>query len=206
MPGEFFTEEAPQEFAVDIAAVGRTARAGRMTLAQLRERLSRLKSLVGQQALSRVKPEFGAYMYYSWWQEVGNKWTRKSGNFRPHILPAVLNNASEILRVLAQYYLDTTAEIMRSTGAVPQEKIVAGYAKAWTRALNDKPRREAVVNAPKKYGFHRRSIYGYAYARTDDEIRAFQEQQRAARKVKETAAQFKSRIKSARATARRTSK
>jgi len=112
-------------------------------------------------AWDNVHPEFGAYMWYSKWLEEG---TVKMAA-RPHIVPAVKSAMSSIVASLAADARKILFDVwfgMSSSWNIHavQLKLEA----AWVRALNDKPRQFATgrPQCPVLYGFHRRSIRGYA--------------------------------------------
>jgi hypothetical protein len=110
-------------------------------------------------AWQSIKPQFGAYMYYSKYLEEG---TTKMF-MRPHILPAVKVNLGDILKVLAEgckKELDRIWYGMASPWNV--SAVTREFKNAWKKALNGRVRQYAVDMAPYNYGFHRRSIRGYA--------------------------------------------
>lgn len=137
--------------------------------------------------LRRVNPEFGAYMSYSMYQEYGTH--NSDGTWRlwprPHIEPAVQRNAAPIVRELTDASLQIasgmTFKLKRGASGVKKPTPVTAkdiYERAWLRILNGSVRILAVRLATEQhvweFGFHRRSIQGYIYARTADEIRAQQ--------------------------------
>ena len=71
-------------------------------------------------------------------------------------------------------------EMHKRSHGLPQRQVQIMWERSWIRVLNDGksgPRAVAIGLAPYEFGFHRRSIHGYAAARSDAEILA--EQQRA---------------------------
>lgn len=104
---------------------------------------------------------------------------------RPHILPAVHNNASEIVRELQSYTMNFLQQtIGKNVSSARYESV---YEKAWMRVLNGKVRITAVDLAKAQgvwqYGFHVRSIAGYSRPRSHAEIRSIQQEAEAQRKA-----------------------
>jgi hypothetical protein len=54
----------------------------------------------------------------------------------------------------------------------------------WLRALNDKPRAQAVKTAPFEFAFHRRSIRGVVKIPTENDIIQEQKKAESARKLR----------------------
>lgn len=125
-----------------------------------------------QSAIRNVQPEFGAYMSYSLYLEVGTK--RMAA--RPHLELAVSATAGAILNELNSAMIKIVAA-KTTMSATQTEDVIA---KAWIRALMGPTRQYAVAACTAvgavQYGFHRRSISGYAYRRSTAEIQAFQTQ------------------------------
>lgn len=121
-----------------------------------------------------VQPEFGAYMSYSLFQEVGTANNKPPP--RPHIIPALLACKSQITNGMANYlnaYLHATVGKKRTIA-----NLTKIYEEAWMRVLNGPARIKAVSLAQAQgvweYGFHARSIHGYATPRSQGEILAMQ--------------------------------
>ena len=120
--------------------------------------------------------EFGAYMLYSRYLEEGTK--NKDGSVRmqarPHMLPAIVNNADLILSQAADGIMTVVDRVWEgkqgSIGATAAFEISKQISNAWVRVLNDKPRRDAVDRAPYEFGFHKRSIRGYSSPRKESDI------------------------------------
>ena len=122
-----------------------------------------------------VRPEYGAYMPYSMFQEVGIPGSEPPFPFTPHIEPSIMRNATFIrqglqrgLSQLILRYSRTDFPVLKSA-----RKEVS---KVWEGVLNAKPRIDAMKNAPVEYGFHRSTIRGYGDARTAMEIRKQQQE------------------------------
>lgn len=139
---------------------------------ELREFVKSIKNGVKhvQHALQVIQPEFGAYMSYSLYLEEG---TRKMAA-RPHIKVAVLASKGAIVKEQAAAL--TKMMGTKNLSAAGAEQIMK---TAWIRALNGPTRQYAVALATSlgvvQYGFHRRSIGGYAYKRSPGEILAVQQ-------------------------------
>lgn len=135
---------------------------------KLKERFLYVAAHLGP-SIAKVTPEFGAYMAYSGVLELG----RKDGKLkpRPHIVPAIQHNAQGIVKHLLDSWTRAIKVMMAGTSIDAQKETE----DAWIRALNSRPRIEAVKNAPFQYGFHRRSIMGYAKRRSDNDIKAEQD-------------------------------
>ena len=135
-----------------------------------------------EDAIKEVKPEFGAYMSYSFYLEMG---TRKMPA-RPHIRPAVEKNAQVIVEGVLDYLLDYLSRSFASTSGTSAMQDKQAYERAWLRMLNGPVRQTAVELSTElkiyEYGFHRRSIYGYVAERTPAEIAAQQAQAMADRR------------------------
>lgn len=144
-------------------------------------------------AWNAIKPEFGAYQYYSRYLEEGTSRMRA----RPHILPAVAFAMPKILDDIAIEATDLLWTMIlpglgthtgvgfgpiqprggppaRYIAQITDEQVRKRLERAWRRTLNDTPRRYAVDNAPSKYGFHRRSIRGYSQPPDYSQIRKWQ--------------------------------
>ena len=129
-----------------------------------------------------VKPEFGAYMSYSRFLEEGTKnmpiGHRRSATKKrsigkpigPHIVPAVKRNLGAITKQLGSGFVEEARKVIGGTVALTNQQV----GQIWERALNDKPRRDAVANAPFEFGFHKRSIRGYATPLTPAQVAAMQ--------------------------------
>ncbi len=135
-------------------------------------------------AVARVQPEFGAYMKYSIYQELGT--LKNHPPPRPHILPSVLNSSGVILAGLNSFLLDFLNKnigVRKSANAYDK-----AYETAWLRVLNGPVRIAAVESARSQgvwqYGFHVRSIHGYTSPRSPGEIQAVQDEATAARGAK----------------------
>lgn len=140
---------------------------------RLREMFSWLP-VVFADAVEKVSPEFGAYMSYSLFLEAG---TRKMPA-RPHLVPAVYATAQEVMDGVGLALLDVTQRVFAQGRSVSGKMAETLYANAWIAMLNGPTRKYAVDMCTAleavEYGFHRRSIAGYAYARSAEEIRAAQ--------------------------------
>ena len=141
--------------------------------------------------LKKVKPQFGAYMLYSIFLEEGTK-KMPIGHVRvsirkrlkrstkiafgkpigPHILPAITNNATFLVRGVGGEVIRLFAQQIK-TGRKPQN-ISGRVAQAWVRFLNDRPRQQAVKNAPFEFGFHMRSIRGWVEAPSSSDVKTMQ--------------------------------
>lgn len=146
-------------------------------LAGFFSRLQQLKQIYGP-AFMKVQPRFGAYMEYSAVLEYGWK-DGRSAAFHvrgdilvvssvgiPHIRPAVLSNIGTIVTHLRDTGVKACREVLYAKGVgtpLTTAQMVKRVEMAWGQVLNDKPRRDAVNNAPYEFGFHRRSIQGSAY-------------------------------------------
>lgn len=120
-------------------------------------------------AMAAAKPEFGAYMRYSYYLELGTVKMQA----RPHIVPAVADNAQLLVDTLCNYMLDHLDErAIKGRAAGTYKK---AYEDAWWAVLNG-PMRIAAVAATAsipvyEFGFHRRSINGSVHERSPEEIR-----------------------------------
>lgn len=127
-----------------------------------------------------VKPEFGAYMLYSLFLEEG---TKKMAA-RPHIKMSIEKNGEFIIGNLVREMTKLMASVR--TGQT-KPNIIREIENMWIRTLNDRPRILA-VNETKtqrifEFGFHRRSIRGFAKERTRGEIISEQTKGNEARKI-----------------------
>jgi len=166
------------------------------TLDGLSKRLNKIAT--GFHVASRnLKPEFGAYMQYSIYLEVGHVVMGMISNpaggkklgvksqvlARPHIVPAIKGNRKWIVAQLGREWRNIVTKCYQQLGYDTQKAV----ARSWVRVLNDKPRIDAAKteeqggNCPYEFGFHRRSIRGYPVVRTKAEVSAFQKKQMAAR-------------------------
>ena len=136
--------------------------------------LARVHKLLGP-AFLNVRPEFGAYMAYSGYLEHG---TSKM-NARPHIEPAVFKNSIVILRHIGTEATQLYMMILNANNAISAGKMEKLYAKSWLQVLNGPVARDAKMWARGMEvfdtGSHIRSIHGYAYERTPDEVKALQQ-------------------------------
>lgn len=132
-------------------------------------------------AWKKVNPQFGAYMNYSLILEKGATFTkikRKPIQPRPHIVPAIYEkpNAQAIVNAVVKEMLKITQTVVKSKGGGIRAKEQIG--NMWVRVLNDKPRRfavqETVVQGIFQFGFHRRSIRGWAAAPSQSKVRGEQ--------------------------------
>lgn len=147
---------------------------------QLRKTLSRIAGAVGP-AFSKVSPEFGAYMLYSFFLEKG--WnvpsTGKLVPGRPHIEPAVEKHGGTIAEYVADAGMDIINAMFRSKGGLAQADIEKRWADAWTRVLNGpvafSAREWARALGVYEFGFHIRSIHGYAYEPSPQDVAADQQ-------------------------------
>ena len=91
---------------------------------------------------------------------------------RPHILPAIKDNAGHIYRELLAGVTGYWGQVVRGRKqvSVPLSQIEA----LWLRILNDKPKKQAQRNAPVGEGAHRDSISAYARIRSASDIRSEQ--------------------------------
>lgn len=162
------------------------------------QNLDALRQLYGP-AFMKVRPQFGAYMEYSAVLEYGRKDRRMmefhipggflvSSTGAPHIRPAVYSNIPAITKHLRDVGQQACRETLyaQAAGKPPLSlaKMIARVEKAWGQVLNDKPRRDAVKNAPYEFGFHRRSIQGDAYPPNPSKIEALRAQARHSREKK----------------------
>lgn len=147
----------------------------------------RLLPAVFKEVAEKVSPEFGAYMAYSLWLETG---TKKMAA-RPHIVPAVEATAGTILDLVGGALLDFMTNSWQSPRGITVEMAERAYSAAWIGALNGPTRAYAVTLGTtlkvRQYGFHLRSIFGYVYKRTHEEIVAQQAEAEAQRKLQRTA-------------------
>lgn len=120
-------------------------------------------------AWKKVLPQFGAYMNYSLILEEGAVFTKIKRNpikARPHIVPAIYEkpNAQAITGAVTREMLKIMQKVTKGASIRAKESIE----NMWIRVLNDKPRRFAVKETARQkifqYGFHRRSIRGWANA------------------------------------------
>ena len=126
--------------------------------------------------------QYGAYMNYSLFLETG---TRKMpvGHVRsprsakvkgkaviiegkpigPHIAKSLKDNASDIVKTMHRLLMRNMQSINKKSNAIVVTASGArqAYERALVATLNDKPRADAVKNAPYEFGFHRRSIRAY---------------------------------------------
>ena len=164
------------------------------------QRMRMLASQFGPMAI-RVKPEFGAYMDYSLYLEKGTK--NKDGSVRmkarPHIEISVEQNANFIVNHLGNTLMTINAKALSSKGTFGLAEQAREYSKGWLQALMANPRQMAVALTASlpvyEFGFHRRSIRGYATARSPASIVAQQKAANRKRKVMEKAARAKRRKK-----------
>ncbi len=145
-------------------------------VARLRRALRKL-AVVFQDAVRNVSPEFGAYMNYSLFLELGTKHMPA----RPHIIPAVEQTSSEVLDGVGAALMDVTDRALKAGVSISSQAATTLYANAWIGMLNGPTRARAVMlcktatpKAAVQYGFHWRSIAGYAYQRPAQEIYAMQ--------------------------------
>ena len=139
-------------------------------------------------AIEAVRPEFGAYMEYSRYLEEGTK--NKDGSTRmaarPHIRPAVLMGMGIIVKHLADEGLAITNKMLNSKTGMPKQEQIQAWRKVWLRVLNGPIAQNARLSARAQkvyqYGFHIRSIRGYARMRTTGEIAQQQQEASMARK------------------------
>lgn len=120
-------------------------------------------------AANLVNPEFGAYMPYSVYLELGGKAAP-----RPHIVPAIEGNANYIVTQIGRRAANVALALATGSAntAVQARNLLA---MEWEDVLNGKPRQDAIQAAPVKWGFHRSTIRGYGMKRKDSEIEAQQE-------------------------------
>jgi len=135
-------------------------------------------------AMEDLTPEFGAYMPYSIFQEIGRR--SRPMRFIPHIAPAVFNNLDYILkRVMAN--IAVKAQKAAMTGKAPSiSQARAEAIKLWEETLNALPREQAFARAPVEFGFHRASLAGYGQSPSDAQVAAWQRKwmkERAARRA-----------------------
>ena len=162
-------------------------------------KLSAVRRAIAQ-AVSDVQPEFGAYMAYSGFLEEGTK--NKDGSLRmaarPHIKRAITSNVKPILDGVMEAMLPIIKTTYRQKQTTPPTNRVE---KMWVRILNDVPRRLAVDQTKQgnldifEFGFHRRSIRGYAQRRSAADITAEQSNGNSARRAKALAKSKKKRKK-----------
>lgn len=130
--------------------------------------------------LKAVKPEFGAYMMYSLFLEEG---TKKMAA-RPHVKLSIERNGEFIIGQLVREITKLMAAT-QTTGAKPN--IIREIENMWIRILNDRPRIMAVnetrIQGIFEFGFHRRSIRGWAHERTKGEIMAEQSRGNESRRI-----------------------
>jgi len=121
--------------------------------------------------MSKVKPEFGAYMLYSLYLEKGL--VTKRFPARPHIVPAVEKSAASINQQMVTYLQGYLVRSI-SKGKVSAAVETAALSTAWLQVLNG-PVRILAVNLAKsqqvyEFGFHIRSIAGYVKERSIQEV------------------------------------
>ena len=148
--------------------------------------------------MASVTPEFGAYMYYSGWLEDGTKRMPP----RPHIRPAIFSNRDIITLYVSDFVKERFKAAMAGQGTTINQ-----IGNMWLRVLNNAPRRHAVDSARSagawRYGFHVRSIRGYASARSVGDIKAEQQSMKDALKQRLDAIQQKKYDRATRAQAKR---
>ena len=155
-------------------------------------RMRMLASQFGPLALKN-KPEFGAYMDYSLFLEKGTKNPDGSVRMkaRPHIEISVEQNAQFIVKHVGNALMTINAKVFTSKGTYGPTQQAKEYRDAWLSALMANPRLTAVAFAKSipawEFGFHARSIRGYATARSDASIVAQQKAANRKRKVMEKA-------------------
>lgn len=171
--------------------LGMTIRAGSSSSsaqAELKRVIEGIKNIKNglPEVMTKLTPEFGAYMHYSYYLETGH--THPSGRMsiraRPHIVPAVIMAKRYIIDELQRAALEISLRCYHGDMAAAEKDAERG----WIRALNDMPRRIAVEETKRQqiyeFGFHRRSIRGYALSPQSSEVRAKQQQAMAERRAK----------------------
>jgi len=143
---------------------GKSQHVGTAAVERLRKNFAAMKQELIRDGVNRIRAEFGAYMYYSWWQERGTH--NKDGSWklrpRPHIVPAVEKHYSDILKA------QTQTMIMLSQAGVNGQKMNAQQEiiNSWIRILNGPVAQSARGWARAldvfEFGMHIRSIHGYA--------------------------------------------
>jgi len=130
-----------------------------------------------------VTVQYGAYMNYSLFLEtgtskmpVGHVRSPRSAKAKgkvviiegkpigPHIAKSLKDNAGDIVKTLHRLLMRNLQSVNKKTGksiTVTASGARQAYERALVAALNDKPRADAVKNAPYEFGFHRRSIRAY---------------------------------------------
>lgn len=145
---------------------GKSQHVGTAAVERLRKNFAAMKQELIRDGVNRIHAEFGAYMYYSWWQERGTH--NKDGSWklrpRPHIVPAVEKHYSDILKA------QTQTMVMLSQAGVNGQKMNAQQEiiNSWIRILNgpvaQSAREWARALGVFEFGMHIRSIHGYASA------------------------------------------
>jgi len=148
-------------------------------LSEVRALIAKLDR-IGRQlgvAVADVRPEMGGYMEYSAALEFGATFTSVARPYslrpRPHIIPAVLDNAAWIVDRIGDGFMEILQD--KAQRGLGRDEIVRRAQRIWLRTLKDRPVRQARKNAPFEFGFHRRSIDAFAERRDPSAIRRQQE-------------------------------